>query len=183
MLFTVFLSIFSSFRINETSVHASFFVRFVLSISCCSIFNDRSLSPFARQLDYYTTLSLLCQYLFQKFFYFFSSFFFRVLKTLFPLGVSVSRPVLSDSLYIILPFPPLVKRVFKVFWEINHFVNNAQISSNYSHYYCSKSQYQQTTYYNNEGNHLDLYSSKSAAPITVPNCALSGIIKLTSKLF
>ena len=49
------------------------FICFVL-LSCCSIFKDHS-PPLLRQLDYYTTSLPLCQYLFQKFFNFFKSFF------------------------------------------------------------------------------------------------------------
>ena len=46
---------------------------FVL-LSCCSIFKDHS-PPLLRQLDYYTTFFPACQYLLQKFFQLFQSFF------------------------------------------------------------------------------------------------------------
>ena len=55
---------------------------FVL-LSCCSIFKDHVL-PFFRQLDYYTTFFLTCQYLFQNFFKFFQVFFKRVDRGLSP---------------------------------------------------------------------------------------------------
>ena len=118
LLFTVFLSIFSSFRINETSVHASFLfalyfqslvVRFSMTVRCL----PQGL-PSRRQLDYYTTTNLLCQ----AFFWFFFSFFYYCEKLTFYIFIFSFRIVQIWHITAKLstkPKPPTQDRWFRLF--------------------------------------------------------------------
>ena len=112
--------------VRDSTSH--FFVCFVLiskqilSASCCSIFNDRFAvpsEPFAvpsrRRLDYYITSLPLCQYLFQKFFWFFQTFF---------LALSSKHPhrALSRTAPLLYYLSPLLSSGFlKVFSKIDNF--------------------------------------------------------------
>ena len=101
------LSIYNS--IDEISIsHLQFC--FVL-ISCCSIFNDRSL-PFPRQPQYYTTSLSCCQYFFEKFLRFFQSFF-----------VLFSSAALSWTAWLFYHLCPLLSiPFFNFFWPFGVFV-------------------------------------------------------------
>jgi len=107
---------------------------------------------FARRLDYYITLSSLCQYFFQNFFKFFSKH---------PLGRQLHYFI---TLYL------SCQVVFKNFCRFVYFYT--QICKkiiflyHFNHIYPKNIEFYQ-------------YSSLRAAPITVPNCAFLGIMKLT----
>ena len=67
----LFVWVVFSFELFEIQ-YTYYFFSFVL-LSCCSIFNDR-VPQLAQRLWYYTTSKSSCQYLLQKFFYFFDIF-------------------------------------------------------------------------------------------------------------
>ena len=114
------------------------FLCFVL-ISFVVQFSMTGLPPFrallvslSRRLDYYITSFASCQYLFQNFFKFFSSFFLLLLSRL----GSFLPPQTACTLYYL--FSLLSIPFLKFFGGWHHFVNNAQIPHIFFHIIASK---------------------------------------------
>ena len=121
-LFEPFLALLTFLSMSLRFTEALFFSKkFEIShllvclylFSCCSIVNDQSSLAFAERLDYYTTFSLTCQVLFQKFF---KKLFSRLASSIFGGCLSSFYP-LDHSLDIIPPFLPFVKVFFN---KIHH---------------------------------------------------------------
>ena len=118
----------------------------------CSIFNDRLASAFSRRPRYYITSKTSCQYLFQKFFNFFLSFF---------------QSLSGATALVFYHFIPYLSRGFLKFL---HFCTLLYIL------------WQIRVYFTSFSTARADHSLQSAAPITVPNCEFSGIIKFTSNI-